>query len=62
MVAIRELESGFKIDWMHVREDIDQAHDAAKTEADRILGLGMHKVIMDAVESEGAAPEEKRHG
>jgi hypothetical protein len=56
------LEPDFTIDWVHARKDIDQAHHAAKTEANGSLCLSMHKVIMDAVEPEGAEPEEKRYG
>jgi hypothetical protein len=56
---IMEMESGLEIDWRHAREDIHAAHDAAETEADRVACLGMHKAIMDMVESDGLVDEDK---
>lgn len=47
---IREMQSGVTLNWRQAREDIHEAHDAANTEADRVLCLALHKAVMDAVE------------
>ncbi len=38
---IAQIESGGTYDWRRVREEIHEAHDAAETEADRVLCLNM---------------------
>ena len=52
-------QSGDRLNWRQAREDIHRAHDAAETEADRVLCIGLHKSIMDAVERQGLVKEDK---
>jgi hypothetical protein len=56
---ITEMESGHTYDWRQVRKEIHDAHDVAKTEADRILCLGVHKIVMDTVERQGLIEDDK---
>ena len=56
---IREKRSGDALDWQQVRKDIHEAHDAANTDADRVLCLALHKMIMDAVERQDAIEGDK---
>jgi hypothetical protein len=50
---IKEAQSGAPLNWRRARKKIHEAHDAANTEAERVLCLRMHKAIMDAVERQG---------
>jgi hypothetical protein len=50
----RQMATGV-IEWRQVREDIVEAHKNATTEAERVLLLGIHKVVMDAVERDEGA-------
>jgi hypothetical protein len=50
---IKEAQSGNTLNWRRARKDIHEAHDAANTEAERVLCLRMHKAVMDAVERRG---------
>ncbi|MDQ0319687.1 hypothetical protein QO002_001825 [Pararhizobium capsulatum DSM 1112] len=46
-----------QIDWRQAREEIHDAHDLATNAAERVLCLGVHKAIMDAVERHGAVSD-----
>ena len=44
-----------ELDWREAREDIHAAHENATTEAQRVLCLGLHKAVFDAVERDDGA-------
>jgi hypothetical protein len=48
---IREVEAGRPLDAGKWREEITRAHKAATTEAERVLCLGMFKLLADTVEA-----------
>jgi hypothetical protein len=38
------------LDWRKMRDQIHEAHEMARSTADRVLCLNLHKTVMDAVE------------